>query len=135
MLSLGCVLVCAFLSLDGPVYCDDKNDLDTCHGFLLATYTNDLSGNKAQYFRRYQRNRPEPVTILADQDLEGSDFLKHAHERLEDFHRLYGINPAVNYTGFQASPALASTSPPTFCYIIQLEYSNTVGWWCMACMY
>lgn len=80
----------------------------------MAVYTNDLSGNKAQYFRRFQRDRPEPVTILSDKDLEGAEFLKHAHERLVEFHTYYNTEPAVNYTGFQASSVFANSQPPTF---------------------
>eukprot|EP00934_Nitzschia_sp_Nitz4_P000981 Nitzschia sp. Nitz4//scaffold21_size171442//131466//134153//NITZ4_002183-RA/size171442-augustus-gene-0.190-mRNA-1//1//CDS//3329542477//981//frame0 len=99
---------------DGAVYCDDEDDPDTCHGFLLAVYTNDLSGNKLQYFRRFQRDRPEPVTILANTDLEGQEFLKHAHERLVEFHTYYNTEPAVNYTGFTASQVFANSDPPTF---------------------
>lgn len=97
---------------DGQVECIDEDDLDTCHGFLLAVYVNDLSGNKAQFFRRYQRERPEPVTIISNTDLEGAELLRHAHSRLEEFH-LYG-NPNATYTGSQAQTVFSETSPPVF---------------------
>jgi Hint-domain len=97
---------------DGQVECEDDDDLDTCHGFLLAVYVNDLSGNKAQFFRRYQRERPEPVTIISNTDLEGAEFLKHAHSRLEEFH-LYN-NPNATYTGSQAQTVFSETNPPEF---------------------
>ena len=84
----------------------------TCHGFLLAVYVNDLSGNKAQFFRRYQREKPEPVTIISNTDLEGAEFLKHAHGRLEEFH-LYN-NPNASYTGSDATTIFGETSPPSF---------------------
>lgn len=109
---------------DGPVYCDDENDPDSCHGFLLAVYTNDLSGNKAQFFRRYQRDRPEPITIFTDQDLEGAEFLKHAHQRLSEFHQL--LNPAANYSGFEASQVFNSVSPPKFAFLS--TWSTSVPW-------
>lgn len=78
----------------------------------MAVYVNDLSGNKAQFFRRYQRERPEPVTIISNTDLEGAEFLKHAHSRLEEFH-LYN-NPNATYTGSQAQTVFGAVSPPVF---------------------
>ncbi len=92
----------------------------------MAVYTNDLSGNKAQYFRRYQRDRPEPVTIFAETDLEGSEFLKHAHERLVDYHQLYNTNPAANYTGFEASTVFSSVQPPP--YAVLSTWDTSVPW-------
>ena len=78
----------------------------------MAVYANDLSGNKAQYFRRYQRDRPEPVTIMSNSDLEGAQFLRHAHDRLEQFH-LYE-NVGANYTGSEALQAFMGVQPPEF---------------------
>lgn len=95
---------------DGHFVCDDDNDVETCHGFLLAVYVNDLSGNKAQFFRRYQRDRPEPVTILSESDLESAQFLRHAHERLVDYH-LYD-NTNGNYTGAEVTAAFRGVEPP-----------------------
>ena len=121
--------MCSWLFLDGPVYCDDEDDPDTCHGFLLAVYTNDLSGNKAQFFRRYQRDRPEPITILANTDLEGSEFLKHAHQRLVDYHQYYNVNPSVvgaNYSGFEAATVFAQVQPPL--YAILSTWDTSVPW-------
>ncbi|KAL3916804.1 MAG: hypothetical protein SGILL_005013, partial [Bacillariaceae sp.] len=109
---------------DGPVYCDDEDDPSTCHGFLLAVYTNDLSGNKAQFFRRYQRDRQEPVTIFSNADLEGADLLKHAHERLVDFHQLYNV--AGNYTGFEASQAFSGVQPPPYGFLS--TWNTAVPW-------
>lgn len=97
---------------DGHVECDDENDPDTCHGFLLAVYANDLSGNKAQFFRRYQRVRPEPVTFIAPSDLEGKELLQHAHQRLVDFHLYENID--APYSGFEAQQVFASVEPPQF---------------------
>jgi hypothetical protein len=79
---------------------------------LLAVYANDLSGNKAQFFRRYQRNREEPVTIIADQDLEGKELLAHAHKRLMDYHLYEKLD--ANYTGFEANQILRDIEPPSF---------------------
>lgn len=109
---------------DGPVYCDDENDPDTCHGFLLAVYNNDLSGNKAQYFRRFQRDREEPVTVFTNQDLEGAEFLAHAHQRLVDFHQLY--NTDATYTGFQASTVFSQVEPPPYAFLS--TWNTAVPW-------
>jgi Hint-domain len=97
---------------DGHIECDDDSDVETCHGFLLAVYAHDLSGNKAQFFRRYQRERPDPVTIISDSDLEGKEFLKHAHSQLEQFH-LYG-NRGANYTPSMAYEVFQNAKPPEF---------------------
>jgi hypothetical protein len=91
---------------------------------LLAVYTNDLSGNKAQYFRRYQRDRPEPITIFTDTDLEGAEFLKHAHERLVDYHQLY--NTDATYTGFEASTVFSRVEPPP--YAILSTWNSAIPW-------
>ncbi|CAB9499075.1 Flavin containing amine oxidoreductase [Seminavis robusta] len=109
---------------DGQVECDDPEDLDTCHGFLLAVYANDLSGNKAQYFRRYQRDRPEPVTIISNQDLEGREFLRHAHNQLMDYHLLYKRD--APYTGFQASQILANIQAPT--WAVLSTWNTAIPW-------
>jgi hypothetical protein len=111
-------------SLDGPVHCDDEDDPETCHGFLLAVYTNDLSGNKAQFFRRYQRDREEPVTIFSNKDLEGAELLKHAHERLVEFHQLYNVGG--NYTGFEATQAFNGVEPPPYAFLA--TWNTAVPW-------
>lgn len=120
---------------DGHFQCDDPNDLETCHGFLLAVYANDLSGNKAQFFRRFQRDRPEPVTILSgSSSLEAEWFLQHAHDRLVEYH-LYD-NTNANYTGAQATNAFRGVDPPTFCVLS--TWNTAVPWaggawhtWCV----
>jgi hypothetical protein len=115
------------LHTDGQVECDDPSDIDTCHGFLLAVYANDLSGNKAQFFRRYQREHQVPVTILSNQDLEGSEFLKHAHSQLMDFHLYHNtIAPAANYSGFEASQVLSTAQPPEFA--ILSTWNEAIPW-------
>ena len=101
-----------------------SNSLLCLAGFLLAVYANDLSGNKAQYFRRYQRDRPEPVTIMSNSDLEGAQFLRHAHDRSEQFH-LYE-NVGANYTGSEALQAFMGVQPPEFGV---LSTWNTVITW------
>jgi uncharacterized membrane protein YgcG len=112
------------LYTDGQVECLDDADPTTCHGFLLAVYVNDLSGNKAQFFRRYQREKPEPVTIISNTDLEGAEFLKHAHGRLEEFH-LYN-NPNASYTGSEAISIFGETSPPTFAVLS--TWNSDIPW-------
>jgi len=93
---------------DGHTECDGNG----CHGFLLAVYTHDFGGNKAQFFRRYQRDRPEPVTIISNTDTEGASFLKHAHDRLKQYH-LYDVVNA-SYTGFQAQQVFNTADEPSF---------------------
>jgi len=94
---------------DGHIECDTN---DKCHGFLLAVYAHDLGGNKAQFFRRYQRDRPNPVTIISNTDTEGAAFLKHAHDRLKEYH-LYDVVNAT-YTGFEAQQVFDTADEPTF---------------------
>jgi Hint-domain len=106
------------------VECADEADPSTCYGFLLAVYVNDLSGNKAQFFRRYQREKPEPVTIISNTDLEGAEFLKHAHGRLEEFH-LYN-NPNATYSGADALTVFGETSPPTFAVLS--TWNSDIPW-------
>jgi Hint-domain len=120
------VAPCLFLSYnsDGQVICDNEDDPDSCHGFLLAVYANDLSGNKAQFFRRYQRDRPEPVTILSETDLEGSEFLKHAHQQLMDYHLLYKQD--APYTGLQATEMLQNVKPPQFAMLS--TWDSAIPW-------
>lgn len=94
---------------DGDINCVAP---DQCSGFLLAVYANDYSGAFAQYFRRYQRDRPEPVTIISDSTVEGRMFLDHAHDRLAEYH-LYEIqNPP--YTAFDAQRYIAQAPSPSF---------------------
>lgn len=94
---------------DGHVECTSSND---CHGFLLAVYAHDFGGNKAQFFRRYQRDRPEPVTIISNTDTEGAAFLRHAHDRLKEYH-LYNTENAT-YSGFEAQQVFDSSDEPSF---------------------
>jgi len=57
-------------------------------------------------------DRPEPVTIISNTDVEGAAFLEHAHSRLEEFHLYENIN--ASYSGFQASTVFRNADPPTF---------------------
>ena len=104
---------------DGHVKCkvDDDSGDEKCYGFLLAVYAHDFSGTKAQYFRRFQRDRPEPVTILSSTNPEEEDFLRHAHDRIVNYH-VYGDNgEALNktsYSPYQFRKAMEETVPPTF---------------------
>jgi len=103
---------------DGHVKCKPTDSgEEKCYGFLLAVYAHDFSGTKAQYFRRFQRDRPEPVTILSSTKPEEEDFLKHAHERILEYH-VYGDNEAaLNATSlspFQFRKIIEASVPPTF---------------------
>ncbi len=105
---------------DGHVKCTTDDDGDEkCYGFLLAVYAHDFSGTKAQYFRRFQRDRPEPVTILSNTNPEDEEFLKHAHERVVDYH-VYGenaaeiLNATIYSSQFQFRKVMESLEPPTF---------------------
>ena len=112
---------------DGHVKCDESGT--KCHGFLLAVYAHDFAGNKAQFFRRYQKDRPEPVTIISNTDIEGTEFLKHAHERLEEYHMYETTNNT--YTGFQASQIFRNAKPPEFAVLATWNigtYGAGGGW-------
>jgi hypothetical protein len=78
----------------------------------LSNYAHDFAGEGAQYFRRYQRDRPEPVTIISNTDTEGAQFLNHAHARLVEYH-LYE-NQNASYTGFEAETVFRAADPPEF---------------------
>eukprot|EP00980_Cylindrotheca_fusiformis_P029065 scaffold22713_cov139-Cylindrotheca_fusiformis.AAC.2 len=93
---------------DGHVKCNDEG----CYGFLLAVYIHDYAGDQAQFFRRYQRDRPEPVTIISNHDAESRAFLKHAHDRIANYH-LYE-NENKTYTGFEAEKIFQDADPPEF---------------------
>lgn len=110
---------------DGHVECDENG----CHGFLLTVYSHDFGGNKAQYFRRYQRDRPEPVTIISNTDTEGAMFLKHAHDRLKEYH-LYDVVNA-SYTGFRAQQVFDAADEPSFAVLATWNigtYGAGGGW-------
>ena len=95
---------------DGHVKCDA--DGNNCYGFLLAVYAHDYGGVKAQYFRRFQRDRPEPVTIISNTDTEGATFLEHAHSQLRYFHLYENVN--ASYTGYEGEQAFNNAGPPEF---------------------
>ena len=110
---------------DGHVECTGTK----CHGFLLAVYAHDFGGNKAQFFRRYQRDRPEPVTIISNTDIEGAAFLQHAHNRLQQFHLYEAVN--ASYTGFEAQQAFAAAGEPAFAVLATWNpatYGAGGGW-------
>jgi hypothetical protein len=110
---------------DGHIECDGED----CHGFLLAVYAHDFGGNKAQFFRRYQRDRPEPVTIISNTDTEGAGFLKHAHNRLRE-HHLYNVVNA-SYSGFEAQQVFNNAQEPTFAVLATWNigtYGAGGGW-------
>jgi hypothetical protein len=90
---------------DGHVKCKDEENKEDCHGFLLAVYSYDFSGTKSQYFQRFQRDRPEPVTIISNTDIEGAEFLKHAH--------LYE-NLDASYSGFEGASVFDASKPPEY---------------------
>jgi len=113
---------------DGHVKCDPEDETN-CYGFLLAVYAHDFGGTKSQYFRRFQRDRPEPVTILSNTNTEDAEFLKHAHDQLRQFH-LYE-NTDAPYSGFEAKRAFDASSPPTFAVLATWNvatYGAGGGW-------
>lgn len=87
-------------------------------------YANDLSGNKAQYFRRFQRERPEPVTFIDNKDLEGREFLRHAHQRLLDYHLQEETDTEL--TGFQIDQLFRDIELPTFAVLS--TWNTAVPW-------
>ena len=97
---------------DGHVKCQDEENKQDCHGFLLAVYSYDFSGGKSQYFQRFQRDRPEPVTIISNTDMEGAAFLKHAHEQMKQYHLYENIN--ASYSGFRGASVFEASKPPEY---------------------
>lgn len=91
---------------------------------MLAVYANDLSGNKAQYFRRFQRERPEPVTIISNQDLEGREFLRHAHQRLIDYH--INEDTGTELSGFQVQTLFQNIALPE--YAVLSTWNTAIPW-------
>jgi len=58
------------------------------YGFLQTVYAHDFAGDKAQYFRRFQSDRGEPVTIISrSKSVEHAEFLNHAHFRIKEYHK------------------------------------------------
>ncbi|CEL94447.1 unnamed protein product [Vitrella brassicaformis CCMP3155] len=73
---------------DGHIRCrGGSNATEECYGFLLAVYEHDEAGETARFFRRFQRERGAPYTIIDHDTPEGQLFLDHAHRRVVDFHR------------------------------------------------
>ena len=72
---------------DGEVHCADDSDPSTCHGFLLAVYAHDYAGEAAMFFRRFQSDRPTPVSTISNTTVEGAMFLAAAHRSLSVHHK------------------------------------------------
>ena len=117
---------------DGHVKCTDEHG---CHGFLLADYVHDFSGDQSQFFRRYQRDRPEPVTMITNTDTEGAMLLQHAHDRLQQYHIYEAQN--VSYTRFEAERLFRNQEPPEFGVLAtwNIGVSNFVSWCSIEAMY
>jgi hypothetical protein len=95
------------------VHCTDKADPSTCHGFLLGVYAHDFAGENAMFFRRFQSDRPTPVTIISNATVEGAMFLEAAHKSMSDFHKNAGII-GKNYTYMDAVKKVEETTAPWF---------------------
>lgn len=120
---------------DGHVNCDDATG--ECHGFLMTVYANDYAGDRAQYFRRFQSERGEPVTIISrDKSVEHKAFLDHAHDRVLTYHKT-GMPSAVRaekmsqLTTFQIEKALSEAPVPDFAVLATWNigtYGAGGGW-------
>lgn len=111
---------------DGDINCDENGE---CSGFLLTVYANDYAGTYAQYFRRYQRDRPEPITVISDSTVEGANFLQHAHDRLTYYHIYENVD--APYSGYDATRTLAQVGPPKFAVLATWNtaaYGSGGGW-------
>jgi hypothetical protein len=97
---------------DGHVKCTDDADPSTCHGFLQAVYAHDFSGEANMFFRRFQSDRPTPVTMISNATVEGAMFLEKAHESLTEYHK-YAAN-ANGYTYADAVQKVEKSSKPYF---------------------
>jgi len=97
---------------DGHVKCADELDPSTCHGFLQAVYAHDFSGEANMFFRRFQSDRPTPVTMISNATVEGAMFLEKAHESLTEYHK-YAAN-ANGYTYADAVQKVERSATPYF---------------------
>lgn len=52
------------------------------------------------------------MTVISNTDVEGAAFLKHAHDRLSEYHLV--DNPPQNYSLFQIGKAFRDSGPPDF---------------------
>jgi hypothetical protein len=114
---------------DGHVKCKDEENKVDCHGFLLAVYSYDFSGAKSQYFQRFQRDRPEPVTIISNTDIEGAAFLKHAHDQMKQYHLYENFNSS--YSGFRGAAVFDKSKPPEYAVLATWNigtYGAGGGW-------
>ena len=93
---------------DGDFRCDPAKagQYDACHGFLLTVYAHDYSGEEAIFFRRFQENRADPVTIISNTTVEGRLFLQKAHDRLKDYHKTATSLPAGAAAPYQITQVM-----------------------------
>mmetsp|Transcript_101720 Transcript_101720/g.175487 ORF Transcript_101720/g.175487 Transcript_101720/m.175487 type:complete len:710 (-) Transcript_101720:76-2205(-) len=105
---------------DGDVRCVG----DDCHGFLLAVYIHDFAGETAMYFRRFQKLRNSPVTIVSDETVEGAMFLSHAHDRLKELHKYHLPANPKNLAPFDISKVIDSAPKPEFAVLATWNIAN-----------
>lgn len=97
---------------DGDVRCTLVGEEETCHGFLLAAYIHDFGGETAMYYRRFQADRREPVTIVSASTTEGKLMLDHAHDRLMQYHKYHATMPGMS--AYEINKKLKTLEPPEF---------------------
>jgi len=99
---------------DGDVRCTRVGESqESCHGFLLAAYIYDYGGETAMYFRRFQADRKQPVTLISASTAEGKVMLEHAHERLVEYHTYHATLPA-DLPPYEITKTLQGAEPPQF---------------------
>jgi hypothetical protein len=66
---------------DGPAVCPDGGSSGRCDGCLLALYSPlQYDDATAIYYRQFQADRNEPVTIITNETVDGTIFLSDAHD-------------------------------------------------------
>ena len=110
---------------DGHVKCEDPEKRTGCHGFLLATYIHDYAGETSMYFRRFQEERLEPVTMVTQSTAEGRIFLEHAHRRVMEYHSSLPAG-AINAPQFKIDQTLRRAGAPEFAVLATWNIA-TVG--------
>ena len=111
---------------DGHVKCADPVKRTGCDGFLLSTYIHDYAGETSMYFRRFQEERPEPVTIVSNNTAEGRIFLEHAHKRLMDYHSALPAG-TISLPQYEINKKLSrARAPPEFA-VLATWNNATVG--------
>ena len=89
----------------------------TCYGYLMMVYTSSRSGsNPCEFFEQYQVSHDPPVSTFTADTPIGDYLLKHAHQRVVNYHLSQNVT---------LSPTIIN-SPPTSA-VLSLWNANAKG--------